>query len=214
MLPVPEAGAGLSWFVRSEYQSLMPGQSKTTVVWQFDRQLSADGDLKLLVYDRDNKVRCRAEFFFVSEGALVQADCYREVRGLEICDAKRYVATDPVLLTQTLIPGDWLNGPLPFVFDDEINTYTVRELIGTTTFTSHLKTRQKSISYNEAVATGMLKPDLQADEGKKNNLRLVRVARLCGDREEVVLEQLWAEGDIFWLYEAKNERQSWRLADE
>ncbi|MEA3331986.1 MAG: hypothetical protein U9Q58_00105 [Pseudomonadota bacterium] len=208
-----EARAGQSWFVQSEYRSLMTGQL-TTVLWQFEQHSLEGGGLMWGVHDRENNVRCRAELFFVSEGVLEQADCYREVCGQEICDARRYNVKDPVIMNQTLIPGDWLNGVSPFVLNDEIRQCVVRVLVGTTTFATHLKIRQKIISYDEAVMGGMIRVDLQAHFEKKNNLRLVSVVRLNGALEELEFVQLWAEGADFWLFESKKGRRSWCLVKE
>ena len=199
----------------SEYQSLVPGRPANTVFWNFSEEPLADGGNMIEVRDRDQKMGCRVELYYNDCQALVQADVYREVRGREVCDARQYLAGKPALLNHTIIPGDWLNRPLPFIAESKKRVYVVYEQIGTARFADYLEVQEKPISFAQALADGMLRVDRQDGLSEPEKLYLVEVRRgRRGEYQELILQQLWVEGDQFWLFEAKNGRRSWRLVEE
>lgn len=199
----------------SEYQSPFPGQPLNTVFWDFIEVALADGGTMIEVQDRDQKMGCRAELYYDEKQALVQADAYRNVRGDEVCDARRYSAVKPAILSYSLVPGDWLNRSLPFAAVSEKREYAVYEQIGTARFTANLEVQERPVSFAQALSSGMIRNDLQGGLVKAEKLYIVEVKRRGGGgRLELVLQQLWMEGDRFWLFEAKNGRRSWRLAKE
>ncbi len=209
---VCEVQADSKWYVLSEYTSQIPGQLPTTVLWKFDRQSLESGGFKWKVQDSNEVVRCRAEFYFNVSGALEQADCYRKVQKDEICDARQYVVSRPALLNQTLIPGDWLNRSLPFVFEAGKRDMVLYEQIGTSRFANYIEIQDRRISRDEAFAKGLLRADLQFDLPASAELGLVEVRRVVdGDASDLLLQQLWLAGDNFWLYESKSGRRSWRV---
>ena len=218
LITVPQvvaAGAenGFSYTIVSEYQGLVPGRSANQVHWQFNQHnLGADGFL-FEVEDRDQKVGCRAEFYFSPTRSLEQADCFRWVNGEEVCSANQYDSAKPALLTYTIIPGDWINRPLPFVYDAVRREVVTYEQVGTARFAAYLSIQDRQISRAEAVAEGMINPDLQPGFAAKTNLYLVEITRAGAnqDQPELLLQQLWVAGDNFWLYESKAGRRSWRV---
>lgn len=207
------AEENISFTVVSEYQSLIPGRAGNLVYWQFkEKNLGADG-FEVEIEDRDQKVGCRAELYFNPNRDLVQADCFRWVNGKEICSADRYEAAEPVILSSTIIPGDWLNRPLPFVYKAGKRKFITHEQIGTTRFATYLTVQERRVSFKNAVSAGMIRDDLQASSAISDSLCLVEITvnGATGSKAKVLLQQLWAEGDMFWLYEAKEGRRSWRM---
>jgi len=204
---------GSSHTIVSEYQSLVPGRSVNRVYWGFSQHnLGADGFL-FAVEDLDQKVGCRAELYFNSVLALEQADCFRWVNGEEICSANQYDPVKPVLLADTIIPGDWLNRPLPFVYEATKRESVIYEQIGTAKFVTYMTIYDRHIGRDEAVAEGMIRSDLQPDLDASVKLYLVEITRNSGNHNppELLLRQLWVAGDDFWVYEAKAGRSSWRV---
>lgn len=207
------SGADLLWLVKSEYISPAPGQGKTILVWEFESELLPDGDRVVSVRERDNRARCRAELFFNSEDNLVQTDCYRTVRDEELVNSHRYVAAKPVIMSHTIIPGDWLNRKLPFAAETEVDEYVVYDQIGNARFANYLGVSDKLITYSEAVAAGMIRGE-QKNIAKQKKLYVAEVKRNSGERSDLLLRQLWQEGDNFWLFEEKGGRRSWRIIEE
>ena len=207
------AYAGVTVF--SEYHSLIPGQRVNSVFWVFTDKFLADGEKVTEINDRDQKMGCRAELYYNGSQNLVQADCYREVRGDEVGDARQYSVGMPALLDRSIVPGDWLNRPLPFVAESEKREYVVYEQIGTARFAAYLEVQERSTSFAEALSSGMIRTDLQGGLVEPETLYIVEVKRKSGDgRRELILQQLWVVGEHFWRFEAKAGRRSWRLAEE
>ena len=204
---------GFSHTIVSEYQSLVPGRSANRVNWRFIQQnLGANGFL-LAVEDLDQKVGCRAELYFNSSMALEQTDCFRWVNGEEVCSASQYDAAKPVILSSTIIPGDWLNWTLPFVYQAAKYEAVIYEQIGTARFATYLTIQDYPVSRSKAVAEGMIRSDLQPDLDASAKLCLVEITRNSGNHNspELLLRQLWVTGDNFWVYEEKAGRRSWRV---
>jgi len=200
-----------TWVVRSEYQSPIPGKEKSTIWWQFERQILVNGEARVVVTDLEGRVQSRAELYYDLNDALAQADCYRQRRGEELVDARVYDVTVPVIINQSLVPGDWLNREQPFAARKKADEYLIKEQIGTTVFSSRILVTEESVSYSEALAAGMIGSDNQGlVQGK--TLRLVTVSKLMRTEAELspLMRQLWAVGDSFWLYEEKAGRRSWR----
>ncbi len=200
-----------TWVVRSEYQSPIPGKEKSTIWWQFERQISAKGEARVLVTDLEGRVQSRAELYYDQNHELAQVDCYRQRRGEEIVDAQVYDVTAPVIIDQSLVPGDWLNREQPFAAQGNAQEYLIKEKIGTTVFSSRILVTEASVSLPEALAAGMIRSDNQG-LAQGQLLRLVTVSKLMGTETELspLMRQLWAVGDSFWLYEEKAGRRSWR----
>jgi len=197
------------WIVRSEYQSPVPGQEKSTIWWQFERQILAHG-AQVLVTDLNGRVKTRAELYYNQENALFQADCYRQRRGEEVCDARIYDSSAPVLLDQSLVPGDWLNRSLPFVPQAGTSEFLVKTKIGTTGFSSHLLVTDTKLGLAEARTSGMINT-VNETLARGQKLCLVTVRRVAGSNPDaVLLRQLWVPGDNFWIFEEKGGRRSWR----
>ncbi len=195
----------------SEYRSPLPGRAVNEVRWQFVESTTTDGYMVDIV-DIDQKVGCRAELYFSESQKLEQADCFRWIEGAEVCSANRYDIKKPALLNATIIPGDWLNRSLPFVYQPDKQKVVLYEQIGTTRFSSFLKVQDRKISREEALAQGMLREDLQAGLAVAGQLYLVEISRTSNDgNQDLLLQQLWFAGDNFWLYESKAGRQSWRV---
>ncbi|HDS15421.1 MAG TPA: hypothetical protein ENN66_02150 [Proteobacteria bacterium] len=196
--------------VWSEYQSPVPGRGNSIICWRFAERTLASGEMLVAVRDVRGSRAIRADLWYDSDRRLVRVDCYRQVRGREEKVATTYAAAQPVLLNQTLIPGDWLNRPLPFVAQEGRREYQLQEQVKDTVFASHLRIEEERISSAAATAAGMLGRQNQVAAAGPD-LYLVTVTRLMGTSTEVpVLRQLWASGDSFWLYEEKAGRCSWR----
>ena len=200
-----------SWVVRSEYQSPIPGRGKSTIWWRFEPRHLLSGETQVLVTDLNARVEARVELYYDQENSLHQVDCYRYRRGEEICDARIYDVVSPVIMNQTMIPGDWLNRRLPFVDQEKVGEYFVKEKIGVTGFSSHFLVAEKGIGLAEAQSLGMISSDNELFM-QDQRLRLVTVSKVMGSREDLtlIMRQLWAVGDNFWLYEEKGGRRSWR----
>jgi hypothetical protein len=211
-----EADAAQSWVVRSEYQSPIPGRDKSTIRWHFERRVSAQGEVRVLVSDFDGRVQSRAELYFDRNHALVQVDCYRQRRGQEIVEARIYDIKAPAIMNQSLVPGDWLNRELPFIVREKANEYLVKEKVGAAVFSSHLLVTEESINWAEAQAAGMIGSDNHDLVASDRPLRLVTVSKIIDARTKAIplLRQLWAVGDSFWLYEEKDGRHSWRCQQQ
>lgn len=200
--------------VRSEYHSPIPGQGNSIIWWRFAPQGSESGVSEVLVTDLNDRVETRVELYYDHKNSLVQVDCYRQRRGEEVCDARIYDATAPVLMTQSLVPGDWLNRGLPFVPKTDVSEFLVKTKIGTTVFSSHLLVTDAETDMNDARSLGMINLDNEIlVHGKK--LYLVTVRRNLGlSQDTVVLRQLWVSGDDFWIFEERGNRRSWRVSQE
>jgi len=197
--------------IHSEYQSPMPGRSVNKVRWQF-RQKATIGGYMVEIEDIDHKVGCRAELYFSKSQKLEQADCFRWVKDAEICSANRYDIKKPALLNATIIPGDWLNRSLPFVYQSAKRKDVLYEQVGTTRFANYLEVQDRKISREEALAQGMIRADLQPGLTAGGQLYLVAISRAGdGANQDLLLQQLWLAGDNFWLYESKAGRRSWRV---
>ncbi len=213
-LPAAYAGSGqavANYEIISEYQSPVPGSAVNEVRWQFAGRVTADGYM-VEIEDLDQKVGCRAELYFSSNHVLEQADCFRWVKGAEVCSANQYDTKKPALLNATIIPGDWLNRPLPFVHQANKRKVVLYEQIGTSRFANYLIVQDRQISRQEALAQGMIRDDLQTGLAVAGQLYLVEISRAGnGASQDLLLQQLWRVGDNFWLYESKAGRSSWRL---
>jgi len=205
------AEKNLTWVVHSEYQNPVPGSAKSTIWWRFERQILANGEARVLVTDLDGRVQSRAELYFDQNHALAQVDCYRQRRGEEIADARIYDIAAPVVMSQSLIPGDWLNRQQPFIARNLPHEYLVKEKIGTTVFSTRLLVTEEGVSLSEALAAGMIRSDNQGLV-QDQVLRLVNVSKIMGTKADLspLMRQLWVVGDSFWLYEEKAGRRSWR----
>ncbi len=206
---------GVTRLIRSEYQSPIPGREKSTIWWLFASSTTASGGTRVLVTDRDLRAQTRAELYYDQQNVLLQVDCYRQRRGQEICEARIYDSSAPVIMSQSLIPGDWLNRQLPFVPREKVGEYLVKEQVGVTVFSSRLQITEKEIELDEACNLAMINSDNQALV-QERRLRLVTVNKVMGAGEEklLLMRQLWAVGDSYWLYEEKGGRRSWRCAQQ
>jgi hypothetical protein len=198
-----------SWIVHSEYQSPVPGREKSTIWWIFKASESELGERQVFVKDYNARVQCRAELYYDQNNNLVQVDCYRQGREEEVCDAVNYDAVSPAIVNQSLVPGDWLNRELPFAPQNKACEYLVKEKIGVTIFSSHIKVVDEVVTLAEARALGMIKADNE-NLVQGQQLYLVSVKKVEGLELVPVMQQLWAAGDRFWLYEEKDGRRSWR----
>ncbi len=207
------AAENVSYTVVSEYQSLIPGRVSNVVSWQFTESGVGENGFEVEIEDLAQKVGCRAELYFASNRVLEQADCFRWVNGEEICSANRYEVDKPAILSSTIIPGDWLNRPLPFVYNAGKRKFITYEQVGTTRFVTYLMVRDRRITLQEAISAGMIRDDLNMDSAVSGPLYLVEITANSGNggQEKVLLQQLWVEGGVFWLYETKDGRRSWRV---
>lgn len=211
---VPYVGAEVTagHTIISEYRSPVPGRAVNVVRWQFTNTLSGVNGYMTEIEDLDQKVGCRSELFYGPSHRLEQADCFRWVKGAEVCSANQYDAKKPALLNATIIPGDWLNRSLPFAYEANKRDVVIYEQVGTTRFANYLEIQDREISRAEAFSEGMIRDDLQAGIAVAGRLYLVEVRRAggSGDNNDLLLQQLWRSGDNFWLYESKAGRRSWR----
>lgn len=198
------------WVIRSEFQSPVPGSKKSTTRWLFEKRiLASDGTALINVSELDGRAKVRAMFYYDLNKRLVQADYFRSAREGEICEAQSYDPSAPAIMNKTIIPGDWLNRELPFVERGRADEYHIVEKVGITGFSSHLIVEEREVSRELVIALGMLERDGELLNQAKN-LCLVTVSKALGTGEEMVLmHQLWAVGDDFWLYEEKGGRRSW-----
>ena len=209
------AASCVEFSVHSEYQSPIPGQSSNVVRWRFKESCLGAGGVMMEIDDSEQKVGCRAELYYNADWSLEQSDSFRWVRGEEVCSASQYDESKPVILGETIIPGDWLNRPLPFAYEAQKREVVVYEQIGTTRFAAYLKIQDQEISRAQARAQGMIRDNLQIGLDSSGRLYLVEVKRDSGNgTQELLMRQLWFEGDRFWLYEAKGGRQSWRVLEK
>lgn len=200
-----------SWDVCSEYSSPFPGGSKSVVVWHFVMGKLQNGKSQVTVSDREQHSRARAELFYDSQECLERAVCIRFQQGAEIEEAVSFDPLKPALIKQTIIPVDWLNISWEKIVAGDIGEFIVKERVGNSQFSTHLKVSTIKLSRTEAEAQGMLLEYNRKLAGGVG-LRLVEVAQILGPNSKIILRQLWGDAQEFWLYEEKEGRRSWRLA--
>lgn len=102
--------------------------------------------------------------------------------------------------------------PVPFddlsPFDDGLKEATIEKKAGTLTFSYRVTREVTRISHGDALSSGMVDPTMAKAMGGKGDLRLVTIRKAGG----LVVKQLWAEGDAFWVYEETPVRRSRRVS--
>jgi hypothetical protein len=188
----------------------MPGSRSKTIYWKFSPVVDpATGERKVVVEDVDGRVENGAVISFNRDRKGVRVRTWRVIRGRKESREQSFVPLNPVLVRNCLAPLAWPNCSLPFVYEQRSRSSTLKEYIGSACFVSHLKVCENPLTMAEAVALGMI-DDRNRGLTLGKELYLLELTRKVGERRETVLQQLWAAGDDFWLYEKQGYRCSWR----
>lgn len=179
--------------VCSEYFNAISQQWENETTWFFDRQddntivvtrVGADEPVIVLKYDRaDNLV----------------AITKRLTRGDKIIELEEEVQGPVVLSEGFPVPYDDLSS-----LDLNSSQLEMTETIADFTFSSAMTREISVISPAEAHVANMIDQATAATLAEEN-LRLITI-RKAG---KLVVQQLWAEGAKFWLFEQTPGRRSW-----
>ena len=90
--------------------------------------------------------------------------------------------------------------------DDTIKDAVIKKQAGGATFSYKVRRETRDISLNEAMAENMVNEEMAGNLTGKG-LRLITVWK----GEELLVRQLWPEGDSWWVYEETPLRKSWRV---
>ncbi len=207
------AAESVKWKVVSVYQSPVPMQQESVVNWLYEKRITENKITTILVRDDSRRLQCQIELRYNKKGFLVWANYCQMIHGNEICREKNYDPEEPVLLNQTLIPGDHLNLRLESMADgDWTKDCKVREKVGNGIFVDYLTLKKELVTLDDAVASGMIsQKNMRFAQDK--DLYLLSLVRRGGVNGELVLQQLWVKDIKFWLYEKKDGRHSWYLGD-
>ena len=108
----------------------------------------------------------------------------------------------PIVLSEGFpVPFDELS-PL----DESLNHVNIARKAGGLTFSYRVTREITGISPSDAVSSGMVDQAIATTIGEQN-LRLITIRKAGA----LVVRQLWADGDVFWLYEETPVRRSWRV---
>lgn len=101
--------------------------------------------------------------------------------------------------------------PVPFddlsPFDERLTQANIVKKAGGMTFSYRVTREITGISPCDAVSSGMVDQAIAPTIGVQN-LRLITIRKAGA----LVVRQLWADGDVFWLYEETPVRRSWRVS--
>ena len=113
------------------------------------------------------------------------------------------VPQSPVVLSQGFpVPFDEL---LPF--DEHLTQANIVKKAGSQTFSYKVTREITGISPSDAVSSGMVDQKTAETLGVQD-MRLITIRKAGA----LVVRQLWAEGEDFWLYEETPLRRSWRVS--
>lgn len=191
----PAVFAASSLTVRSEYYNVQTGKWANPINWIFQRQdedqvtvfkEGAAGPVVILRYD--------------SAGHLDMVEKH-SIQGEFLLERSEDVEGPLVLSDGFPVPYDYLSSPGHLFSEVEFS-----EKISGLTFKRTLTREVIPFTTGEALAAGMLSP---ADPPVRNNKDLTLIVIRKSGR--LVVQQLWAEGDTFWLYEETPLRRSRRL---
>ncbi|MCK5681317.1 hypothetical protein KAI46_10960 [bacterium] len=208
------ASESVMWEVLSRYQSPVPMQPESEVKWLYEKRVFANNVATVSVRDSNNRLQCQLELRYNENGSLVEAVSCRIIRDEEICREKNYEADEPVLLNQTLIPGDWFNlEPQSLVDCDWLQSRKVKDRVGAVSFVDYLTIKKEAVTLGQALAGGMLNQE-NRQFAENKSLYTLSLLRGEGEKRSLVLRQLWAKDATFWLYEEKYGRRSWYLGSK
>jgi hypothetical protein len=177
--------------VRSEYKQASGDRWKQTVEWEFRPtdanryQVFRFGDSAvqmILTYDAD--------------GRLTLVEDHMSPANSRAIDPNQKL----VLSWGYPIPYDNLNPT-----DDFNGTVNLTKTVDQTRFAYAVYREIRSVTGNDAVSAGMIDAD-QVPMAADAEFTLITVSY----QNSLLVRQLWAEGDSWWLYEETESRRSWR----
>ena len=202
-----------TWYVSSKYTNPMTGRVSKNVLWKYMVIPSEDSTVNVIVSDNLEKVAESATLIFDGDRRLVRADKNQTIQAREVKQSVELSATQPAVLDEFLVPGNWLNGQAPDAGETE---YFIekRKINRNVTFARRLSLTTAAIDSATAVSAGMI-DDSSKDLLDGSSLILVSCKELPekGD-EKLLFRQLWSPRLSFWFYEKTPTRESWFVRDE
>jgi hypothetical protein len=175
--------------IRSQYRNPSTQQWYQETNWNFRLQ----DDLQYAVFRNDEK-KPTMLLTYSNTGRLVRIDDF--LTGME----NRNVGKNTITLS-------W-GFPIPF---DDLrpgssgkHVETIHKQVGDTRFAYQIIKETRLISFDDAVAQGML--SRRQKTVYPGTLKLITIWH----DQNVLVRQLWAEGAGWWLYEDTDTRRSWR----
>ena len=209
LVGVSASGGSLAprWVVKSTYHNPVTGRSTPPLFWEFVVEYQ-DTETLVSVRDVNGRAGFRAGLLYDRNGCLIRADCFNKMGDRELKVTRSFDAEKPAILEDSLVPGDWLNVPLPW--DGNVETFSVTRKVGeVASFVRSIRLSGKRLPVSEAVSRGMV-PEATAAGLPSGELLLVVCEKLDGKEEgREILRQLWSSGLPFWLYESTPSRESW-----
>ncbi|MBN2705178.1 MAG: hypothetical protein JXR89_01910 [Deltaproteobacteria bacterium] len=195
--------------VRSQYQSLVPGQVPTTRYWRFEWSQVKGEELRLLILDHLKSGIPAGEMLFDQSFTFLGLSSYRYVKGKRVEETTKAISGLPLLAEHTTTPGDWLVRGIPYVLEPGLSEkFAAKVEIAGYAFATEMLLESREISFTEAQSLGMLN-DSNSKFLDNQKMALLTVKKIVEKESEVVVRQLWCEGSNFWLYEEKAGRRSW-----
>ncbi len=198
------------WRVKSTYTNPITGIMRPPIIWEFSSKINIAGGWQIIVKDVSNRIGYKSTLVFDKNRRLIQAEIIHNVRKKEKKITRHFDSNKPALMTNSIIPGSWINQPLPW--DGVSKSYIVNRKVGKfTTFAITLQIVSEIIDMETAKERAML-PNDASDILKDKSLLLVSIKKILPDgTKEDQLQQLWSSDMPFWLYEATSIRKSWLL---
>lgn len=194
-IPPVFAGSSFPVKVRSEYYNSRTHKWDGATMWIFRQESrgricvsreGSDEPVIVLTYDPTGRLK------------QVEKSILRGNRFLEVKEHPQ----GPIVLSEGFpVPFDDLSP-----FDESRNHINISRKAGGMTFSYRVTREITGISPCDAVSSGMVDQGIAATIGVQN-LRLITIRKAGA----FVVRQLWADGDVFWLYEETPVRRSWRV---
>ena len=189
------AGSSFSVKVRSEYYNSRTHKWDGPTTWIFHPE--SPGRISVSREGSDEPV---IVLTYDPTGRLKQVE-KRILRGNRFVEIKEH-PQGPVVLSEGFpVPFDELSP-----FDESLNHVNIARKAGNLTFSYSVTREITGISPSDAVSAGMVDQTIAATTGVQN-LRLITIRKAGA----LVVRQLWADGDVFYLYEETPVRRSWRV---
>ena len=184
--------------VTSSYYIARTGTWGSKVSWNFIK--SAEHEISVYKDDTGEPV------MILSYGSTGKIELVRKrlARGDGFVEISEKVSGDIVLSSGFPVPYDQL---LPYEEITGSGSILLKKNIAGLTFSSPLTEKIVPLTTARAMTAEMIDQQV-ADRIGNKQLRLLVILQ----NDELVVRQLWAAGDDFWLYEETPERKSRRLA--
>ncbi|MBC2714674.1 MAG: hypothetical protein HF978_05125 [Desulfobacteraceae bacterium] len=167
------------------------------VEWTVNPEKDSAGERFLSFYLADNQQLICRLFFTGSGNRIIWNNTTRVPHAI--------AQQDILIVPGANVPCDLL--PVAQMLDSNKDAviYEVRRQAGGQTFVDRVQVESMEISPKDAVQKGWLPGDAQSFG------RLVMIQAVNLRTNALLVKQLWAPGDDWWIYEETPTRQSWRV---